>query len=79
VLLPETDEKAARVVLSKIQESLLTEMQQSKWPVTLSMGAMTCAGVAPQTADELVKRADDLMYEVKREGKNSVKYATYAA
>ena len=41
ILLPETDEKAAQIVISKIKKKLLGEMRRSKWPVTLSIGIMT--------------------------------------
>jgi diguanylate cyclase (GGDEF)-like protein len=76
LLLPETDQAAARVVLTKIQSGLLQEIRQANWPVTVSMGALTCLE-APATTDDLVKMADDVMYAVKRDGKNAVHYATY--
>ena len=77
LLLPETDQEFARLAISKIQGELLKEMGQNNWPVTFSMGVLTCQ-VAPQTTDELVKRADEIMYLVKREGKNGTRYSTYA-
>jgi len=73
LLLPETDQKSARVIISKIQNLLLREMQQSKWPVTFSIGVLTCNG-APKTTNELMKIADEIMYSVKRNGKNAIKY-----
>jgi diguanylate cyclase (GGDEF)-like protein len=78
LLLPETDQEFARQAISKIQAELLKEMGQNHWPVTFSMGVLTCQ-VAPPSTDELVKMADDLMYQVKRGGKNGIKYSTYGA
>ena len=75
-LLPETNESAARVVVTKLREGLLEEFRKTKLPVTVSMGVLTC-NAAPATTDEMVKRADDLMYSVKRGGKNGVSYAAF--
>jgi diguanylate cyclase (GGDEF)-like protein len=77
LLLPETNQESACVVLSKIQEDILEEMRINNWPVTVSVGVLTCP-VAPPSTDALVSMADDLMYSVKRDGKNGVKYSTYA-
>jgi len=77
LLLPETNQESAQVAISKIQSGLLQEMQKSRWPITLSVGVLTCVA-APPTRDELVKAADDLMYSAKREGKNAIKFSTYS-
>lgn len=77
LLLPETSQESARVVLAKIQGDLLEEMRQSNWPITFSIGVLTCSA-APQTTDEVVRITDELMYAVKRNGKNAIKYSTYA-
>lgn len=76
LLLPETNQESARIVLPKIQSGLLEEMLKNNWPITFSMGVLTCK-VAPLTAEALVKMADDLMYSVKHGSKNAVKYFTY--
>jgi len=77
LLLPETDRDSANAALTKIQKSLLEEMCQNAWPVTVSIGVLTCCA-APASTDELVRMADELMYTVKREGKNAVRCSTYA-
>ncbi len=76
LLLPETDQESARVVLDKIMNGLLQEMRQGNWPVTFSIGALTCTAM-PDTIDEMMKRADELMYAVKSESKNAIKYSTF--
>jgi diguanylate cyclase (GGDEF)-like protein len=76
LLLPETNEESARVALSKIQDILLQEMQQSNWLITFSIGALISI-TPPSSTDELVRMADDLMYLVKHSGKNAIKYSIY--
>lgn len=76
LLLPETNQESAQVVLAKLQCDILAEMQQSNWPVTLSIGVLTCIN-APHTTEEIVKMVDGLMYSVKRSSKNAIRYATY--
>jgi diguanylate cyclase (GGDEF)-like protein len=76
VFLPETSQESARVVLGKLHDGLLEEMKQNKWPITFSVGALTCT-VPPPSVDELVNIADKLMYTVKEGGKNAIKYGSY--
>jgi len=76
LLLPETNEESAGIALSKIQIDLLDEMQSGNWPVTFSIGVLTCMAV-PDTLDELVRMADELMYSVKHDTKNAIKFLTY--
>jgi diguanylate cyclase (GGDEF)-like protein len=76
VLFPETDQEAARIIFSKIQNSFVEAVQQKNWSITFSVGVLTCK-VAPQTIDELIRMADELMYLAKSDGKNTVRYSTY--
>ncbi len=76
VLLPETDEAAARIVISRLQTALLSEMAAGKWPVTFSIGVLTC-NMAPSGPQDAIHLADQLMYAAKRCGKNSIEFASY--
>lgn len=76
ILLPETDERNIQAVVKKLRLKLLSEMQSNDWSVTFSIGVMTYIE-APQNTDEVIKLADHLMYEVKRNGKNSVKFDVF--
>ena len=76
LILPDTNQAGAQLLISKIQISLLQEMQRNKWPVTFSIGVLTCINM-PQTVNELIKQADELMYSVKNNGKNSISYSNY--
>ena len=76
VLLPEIDEPSAQVIVPKIQAALRDEMLQGGWPVSFSFGALTYRdGLV--TPDELIRRADELMYAVKKRGKDAIAYATF--
>jgi diguanylate cyclase (GGDEF)-like protein len=77
LLLPETNQESARIALSKVQGGLLEEMRRNNWPITFSIGVLTCSAAPPKAAD-VVKMADELMYSVKRDRKNAIKYSTYA-
>jgi diguanylate cyclase (GGDEF)-like protein len=68
LLLPETDEKAARRAITKIQSQIEREMKARSWPVTVSIGALTCSD-ANVDVEELLQRADHLMYVSKMQGK----------
>ncbi len=76
ILLPETNLQQAKIVIDRTQKGLLFAMQKHSWPVTFSIGVITFEKV-PSTTDEMVKVADNLMYEVKKSGKNMVKYDIY--
>lgn len=76
ILLPETDHEAAQQVMSRVQSDLLDTMQARKWPVTFSIGVLTC-GAGACKGENLVKIVDDLMYSVKQAGKNNIDYAIY--
>lgn len=78
VLLPETGYEQAEAVVAKLQAKLLTAMGRQGWPVTFSVGALTCA-TALGSVDEMVSLADGLMYEAKRAGKNVAVHAQHAA
>jgi diguanylate cyclase (GGDEF)-like protein len=76
LLLPSTRQPEARMVVSKVYASLIETMQQRNWPVTFSMGAVTCE-FSPYSAEQLVNMADELMYEVKNTTKNNIRFRTW--
>ncbi|MBU0495737.1 MAG: diguanylate cyclase [Chloroflexi bacterium] len=75
LLLPETDQDAAQVVITRIHHHVLADMQQHAWPVTCSIGVVTYRA-APDTADQVIQAADGVMYAVKQSDKNGVRYTT---
>jgi diguanylate cyclase (GGDEF)-like protein len=76
LLLPSTRQPEARLVVSKLYANLLAKMQQKNWPVTFSMGVVTCE-FSPYSAEQLVNMADELMYEVKNSTKNSIRFGMW--
>ena len=76
VILPETNAQTAPVVISNMQRALLNEMNENGWSVTLSIGVLTLSD-PHLSVDEMLGRADQLMYMVKNSGKNNIKYAIH--
>lgn len=76
VLLPETGEEAAFTAVQKFHQEILEVMREHGWPVTLSVGALTFND-PPETVDEMLRIADQLMYLSKKGGKNSIKFKLY--
>ena len=76
LLLPEADQAAAQAVVEKICAIAQDDMNAQSWPITLSVGVLTCEQ-PPASVDALLRAADQLMYRVKQQGKNAILYAAY--
>ncbi|HSL30628.1 MAG TPA: diguanylate cyclase [Anaerolineales bacterium] len=76
LLLPSTVRDEAEVVLSKVHSNLSEAMKRGNWPVTFSMGAVTCV-TPPYAAEQLINLADEMMYAVKNSTKNAVRFITW--
>ena len=76
VLLSETNAQTAPIVISNMQRTLVKEMNESGWSVTFSIGVLTLSAQR-LSVDEMLGRADQLMYMVKNNGKNNIQYATH--
>jgi diguanylate cyclase (GGDEF)-like protein len=75
ILLPDAGEMESVLAGKRLHEFLTAELKSNGWPITLSMGVVTCT-TAPSEIAQLMKEVDALMYEVKRSGKNRVKHKT---
>jgi diguanylate cyclase (GGDEF)-like protein len=73
VLMPETGEAAARVVISRVRRHLLEAVRRQGLRVTFSVGVVTW-DAPPSGVDEMLRAADALMYTAKRLGKNTVRH-----
>jgi diguanylate cyclase (GGDEF)-like protein len=69
LLLPQSDAEQSRLVLDRLQETLLKVMQAHDWPVTFSLGVATFLR-PPENVEDMVHTADQLMVAVKTHGKN---------
>ena len=76
LLLPSTNRPEAEIVLTKVHANLGEAMRRGNWPVTFSMGAVTCL-TPPYAAEQLINLADELMYAVKNSTKNDVRFITW--
>jgi diguanylate cyclase (GGDEF)-like protein len=76
LLLPETEGESAQKVLHRIQNQLLDAVQKNEWPVTFSIGVATFIN-PPESVEEMIKKADALMYSAKNSGKNMIKQAVF--
>ncbi len=76
LLLPETASADAQALLARVRGSLLAAMAAHGWKVGFSFGAATFAS-PPSSVDEMMARADALMYAAKREAKGTIRHAVY--
>lgn len=76
ILLPETGSDAAQTALAKLIRKLTQAVDKKQWPVSFSIGAATFTK-PPANVEQAISQADELMYTVKRTGKNRVQQAVY--
>jgi diguanylate cyclase (GGDEF)-like protein len=76
VLLPLTSLAPAKLVFNNIQDQLREAAQQRGWPVGFSTGIAVFTK-SHLTASESFKKADELIYQVKKSGKNNFLYQEY--
>jgi len=75
LLLPEMGAAAVGAFMEKLRRIINTEMSGKGWIINFSAGVLSCTR-PPESVNEMIRMADDAMYEVKRQGKNGVKYIT---
>jgi diguanylate cyclase (GGDEF)-like protein len=74
VVLPDANNRQARAIVERVQRGLSGLMDDNKgWSVTASIGVVTYRR-SPPTIDQMVSRADNLMYSVKNNIKGKVRY-----
>ncbi len=76
VLMPETGGNGVKALLERIQKALEKEIGKRDWPVTFSIGSATF-NTPPSSVQEVMAKADDLMYYVKLSGKNNIKHEVF--
>lgn len=74
IILPDTGPEAARSVISKVHSKLDLAMKENGLPITFSIGVVVFHQAVLGSAEEMIQKADDLMYFVKGHGKSNVKY-----
>ena len=76
VLLPESDSTEMESPITDLLNDMREAMQKEGWPVTVSCGVVTFKE-PPSNAEDAIKAADQLMYEVKASGKNASREAVF--
>lgn len=76
LLLPNMNTQAASTYVGKLRDRLLATMREGGWPVTFSIGVASCRA-SPEDFDTLLRQADELMYEVKRSGRDRILLREY--
>ncbi len=77
LLLPETDGPTAEALAGRLATMLAGVVQARGWPITFSIGVVTFH-CAPRSVDEMINRADELMYRAKRTGKRGARFEVVA-
>jgi len=73
LLLSDTDSTSAEQVMKRLKADLNAMAVNNSWPVSFSTGVYTFAR-PPESVDDMISRADKLMYTVKQTGKNRLLY-----
>jgi diguanylate cyclase (GGDEF)-like protein len=71
IILPGTDAGGAARLFTRIQVILQDAARRRGWPVSFSVGIVTWR-VPPASIQDMVKAADDLMYQAKRDHKGAI-------
>ncbi len=76
ILMPETGGEAALAVTARTQALLDEQMGKNNWPVTTSVGLVTCLK-PPPSPDKLIQMADELLYACKKAGKDCIRSTVF--
>ena len=71
VLLPDRSAEQAKGIMERVQGQLLEVVEQRGWPVSVSIGVVSCL-TPPPSLEQLLQKADEAMYHVKRHGRNGI-------
>ena len=76
ILFPETNAVDAKQSLERIQAHLNDLVTNHSWPITFSIGAVTFSE-PPASVEEIMGFADEVMYSVKKQGKNGIQFTSW--
>jgi len=73
LLLPETPVEGAEVAFRKVHAHLSAAVEREGFPVSFSIGVVTCEGSSAPSLEVLLLEADRTMYMVKNSGRGSIR------
>jgi diguanylate cyclase (GGDEF)-like protein len=76
LLLTAAGDTEARRLIERVRGLLLEAMRARGWPVSFSIGVLACP-VLPPTVNDMIRRADELMYTAKSGGKDRMIFASF--
>lgn len=76
IIFSSLDQIAAKQVLAKVHRHLMEVMSKKSWPITFSIGSITFTQPM-ETSREMIRAVDDLMYQVKKTGKNNLAFSSW--
>lgn len=76
LLLTETPGDDARLIIERLHGRLSEGMEDHDWPAGFSFGVATF-NTAPESVDEVLRKADALMYDAKQAAGASIRFSTF--
>jgi diguanylate cyclase (GGDEF)-like protein len=76
VIITNAGENEAYIVVEKLNNILLQKMKEHNSLITFSIGVASYINI-PDNVDQMLHNADELMYQVKNNSKNAIKYQVY--
>ncbi len=73
LILPHSNQNITKRVIQKLSDSLTGMARSYEWPIGFSIGAVTFLKPREST-DEILARADELMYQVKKSGQSGSRH-----
>jgi diguanylate cyclase (GGDEF)-like protein len=73
ILLPHTNSETSRFVMHKVRNGLADAARSENWEISFSVGCVTFVR-PPQDIDEVIRKADELMYSCKKSGDSLIRH-----
>ena len=77
IIFPMLSFDQSKITLQKMHKYLSYSVAEKNWPISFSIGAVTFTQPM-NTSREMIKIVDDLMYKVKKSGKNNVEFSLWS-
>lgn len=76
ILLPETAMPGTRRFFNELHTDLVNLAIHNQWPIGFSIGVAVFHS-PPESSDEAIRKADELMYKMKHSGANNIQFAEF--